>query len=185
MNILKFIIDLPNPIALAYATVEHVGFHTERYIEQAINFNIKQIGWGFAHETGHMMDIKERTASETSNNMISKYYDAVLCGNNTVGVNDHQKNKIKYLTPDAVDNRLRGCNDNNKTNCQGYFKNIKWNFLIWWDLESVHHGYWGELDNKYRFNNTFPSGITKEEKIIYFSSIIFGVELGYYFTRCD
>ena len=113
------------PYALAYATVEHVGFHTERYIEQAINFNVKQIGWGFAHETGHMMDIKERTASETSNNMISKYYDAVLCGNNTVGVNDHQKNKIKYLTPDVVDNRLRGCNDSNKTNCQGYFKNIK------------------------------------------------------------
>ena len=171
------------PYALAYATVEHVGFHTERYIEQAINFNIKQIGWGFAHETGHMMDIYERVASETSNNMISKYYDAVLCGNNTVGINDHQKNKIKYLTPDNVDNRLRGCSDSNKTNCQGYFKNIKLNFLIWWDLESVHHGYWGELDNMYRFNNTFPSGITKEEKMVYFSSIIFGVDLGYYFTR--
>ena len=39
-------------------------------------------------------------ASETSNNMISKYYDGVLFGNNTVGINHHQKNKIKYITPD-------------------------------------------------------------------------------------
>ena len=44
------------------------------------------------------------------------------------------------------------------------------------------HGYCGELDNMYRFNNTFPSDIIKEEKMVYFSSIIFGVDLGYYFT---
>mgnify|MGYP006873197145 CR=1 FL=1 len=35
----------------------------------------------------------------------------------------------------------------------------------------------------YRYENTFPSGITKEEKMVYFSSIIFGVDLIYYFTR--
>ena len=68
-------------------------------------------------------------ASETSNNMISKYYDIVLCGNNTVGINDHQKNKIKYITPDNIFNRSRGYSDSNKTNCQDYFKNIKCNFL--------------------------------------------------------
>ena len=48
------------PHDLAYATVEHAGFHTERYIEHAFNFNIKQIGLGFAHETGYMMDVYER-----------------------------------------------------------------------------------------------------------------------------
>ena len=47
------------PHDLAYATVD-VGFHTERYIEHTINFNIKKIVWIFAHETGHMMDINER-----------------------------------------------------------------------------------------------------------------------------
>ena len=35
----------------------------------------------------------------------------------------------------------------------------------------------------YRFNNIFLSGITKEEKMVYFSSMIFGVDLGYHFTR--
>ena len=115
--------------------------------------------------------------------MIQKYYDTVLCGNNTVGVNDHQKNKIKYLTPDNIDNRIRGCSDSIKANCQGHFKNIKWNILIWWDIESVDHGYWGKFDNMYRFNKTFPSGITKEEKIVYFSSVILGYDLGNYFTK--
>ena len=64
-------------------------------------------------------------ASETTSNMISKYYDAVLWGNNTVGINDHQKNKIKYITPDNIFNRSREYSDINKTNYQGYFKNIK------------------------------------------------------------
>ena len=35
----------------------------------------------------------------------------------------------------------------------------------------------------YRFNNTLPEGITKEEKMVYFSSVILGMDLGYYFTR--
>ena len=115
--------------------------------------------------------------------MVAKYYDAILYDNNTVGVDDHQKNKIKYITSDNIVNRLRGCSDSNTANCNGYFKNTKWNFLIWQDLESFQYGYWGQLDNMYRYENTFPSGITKEEKMVYFSSIIFGVDLIYYFTR--
>ena len=55
--------------------------------------------------------------------------------------------------------------------------------MIWWDLESFHHGYWGKLDNMYRFNNTLPAGITKEEKMVYFSSVVLHMDLGYYFTR--
>jgi len=83
------------------------------------------------------MDIRERILSETSNSMISKYYDAYLCGNNTWGVNDLQKNKIKYLTPDNIEDRLRGCTDSNTENCKGFTKNTEWNYLMWWDLESI------------------------------------------------
>jgi len=182
-NYLKIHYKYSQSDTLAYSYTEFVGIHRDDWIIPALNFNIKQIGWGFAHETGHIMDISERVLSETSNNMISKYYDAYLCGNNTWGVNDHQKNKIKYLAPDNINDRLRGCKDSNTTNCKGFTKNIGLNYLIWWDLESMHHGYWGKLDNMYRFNNTFPLGIKKEEKMVYFSSLIHRIDLGYYFTR--
>ena len=169
---------------LAYAHYEHVGLFKDNWFERVLNFNIKTVSWGLTHEIGHMMDIRERVVSETSNNMLSKYYDAYLCGNNTWGVKDHQVNKIKYLTDDDTDDKLRGCKDiDNPTSCKGFLTNRELNYLIWWDLESFHHGYWGKLDNMYRFNNTLPEGITKEEKMVYFSSVILGMDLGYYFTR--
>ena len=79
---------------------------------------------------------------------------------------------------------LRGCIDiDNPTSCKGFLTNRELNYLIWWDLESFHHGYWGKLDNMYRFNNTLPAGMTKEEKMVYFSSVVLRMDLGYYFTR--
>ena len=98
------------PYGLAYASSrKHVGIFYNDWVELILNFNMKQVGWGYAHETGHMMDIYEREITENTNNMISKYYDAFLCGNNTWGIEDHQKNKIKYLTKDNIDQKLRGC----------------------------------------------------------------------------
>ena len=142
---------------LAYAHYEHVGLFKDNWFERVLNFNIKTVSWGLTHEIGHMMDIRERVVSETSNNMLSKYYDAYLCGNNTWGVKDHQVNKIKYLTDDDTDDKLRGCKDiDNPSSCKGFLTNRELNYLIWWDLESFHHGYWSKLDNMYRFNNTLP-----------------------------
>ena len=129
------------------------------------------------------MDISERESNETSNNMISKYYDAALSKYNSWGVS-HQNNKIRYLTEDNIDDKLRGCKDKNITNCKGFLKNIPLNYLIWWDLESIFHGYWGKLDNMYRYNSSSSlRGMTREEKLVYFSSLIFKTDLGYYFTR--
>ena len=170
--------------ASGFATVQYVGIFLDEWFRLALDFNINQIGWGYAHETGHMMDLPERTYSEISNNMISKYYDAELCGNNTWGVKDHQVNKIKNLLSDEKDNKLRGCAEANTANCKGYLYHSNLNFLIWWDLESYHKGYWGELDNMYRYENDVSlASLSKEEKMVYFSSLIFNLDLGYYFTR--
>ena len=57
------------------------------------------------------------------------------------------------------------------------------NYLVFWDLESLYHGYWGQVDNMYRYNNTISTKLTKEEKFVYFSNIVLGFDLGYYFTR--
>ena len=170
------------PYALAYAGNEHIGIFYDDWIEKAIYIDEKEIGWGFPHEIGHMMDINERTVSETSNNMISKYSETYLMGDGSWGP-DRQNSKIKFLTPDDIDTKLRGCKEEDESKCYGFFKNVELNYLIWWDLESMFHGYWGKLDNMYRFNSSLAIGLSKVEKFVYFTNLILGMDLGYYFTR--
>ena len=171
--------------AAAFATTEYVGIFLDEWFRLALDFDIKTIGWGFAHETGHMLDVPERVFGETSNNMISKFYDASLAGSNSFGIgkDDYYSKKRKYLVRDDQENKLRGCTETNTANCKGYLSHSVLNYLIWWDLESICKGYWGALDNMYRYNNTLPSEISKEEKMAYFSSLILKLDLGYYFSR--
>ena len=175
-------IRFSQPYGGGYAYTEHIGIFYEDWIERAIYFVEEDIGWGFPHEIGHTMDIGERIVSETSNNMISKYSETYLQGDGTWGP-DRQENKIKYLTPDNIDNKLRGCQSDDQSTCKGFLMNIELNYLVFWDLESLYHGYWGKVDNMYRYNNTLSSKLTKEEKFVYFSNIVLGMDLGYYFSR--
>ena len=170
------------PYALAYAGNEHIGIFYDDWIERAIFIEEKNIGWGFPHEIGHMMDISERTVSETSNNMISKYSETFLQGDGSWGL-DRQNSKLRYLAPNDIDDRLRGCESEDESQCYGFFKNIELNYLIWWDLESNFHGYWGKLDNMYRYNSSLATGLSNAEKLVYFTNLILGMDLGYYFSR--
>ena len=172
------------PHGEAYASTQHIGVFYDGWIEHTLKLDISKIGWGFVHEIGHMIDIAEREYAEITNNMMSKHYD-VLIGDNTMGIEGlkHIDNKIKYLTQNNINNKIRGCELVNNKNCRGFLKNSMNNFFIWWDLESINHGYWSKLENLYRYNDSLPSGLSKEEKMVYFSSIIFKLDLGYYFTR--
>ena len=181
-NYVNINIRLAQPYGGAYAHYEHIGIFYQDWIDLALNFVEKDIGWGFPHEIGHTMDIYERVVSETSNNMISKYSETYLQGDGTWGP-DRQENKIKYLTPDGVDDILRGCQSDDVSQCKGFLTNMELNYLVFWDLESLYHGYWGKIDNMYRYNDTFSNKLSKEEKFVYFSNIILGFDLGYYFTR--
>ena len=173
------------PYGAGYAFIEHVGIFSQDWIDRSLNFTLKTIGWGFPHEIGHMMDIPERTITDYTNNMISKYYYFVLLHNPDEFIAGSMKNKIEYLTRDNIDNKLRGCDKQNQLECKGFLFNTAFNYYIFWDLESYLPGYWAKIENMYRYQNTLPSGITKEEKFVYFSSIILKIDLGYYFTRWD
>ena len=179
---LTFNIRFMQPHAYAYSYYEHIGIQDNGEVEKVLNLNEKTIGWALPHEFGHMIDISERVVGETSNNMIAKYSDIYIQGDGTFG-QDRQDNKIKYLTPDNIDNLLRGCQSTDTSQCKGFLTNIKLNYLVFWDLESLYHGYWGKVDNMYRYNNTLSSKLTKEEKFVYFSNIVLGLDLGYYFSR--
>ena len=171
------------PGAYAYATYQYIALFIEETIDLMLNFDYKTIGWAFPHEIGHTFDIVERKVDEITNNMLSEYYNTVLKGDNTWSVKEHIPNKLKYLVDDTISNNLRGCSDSNTANCRGFFTNTKYNYLVFWDLESINHGYWGKIDNMYRYDKTVTTGLSKEEKFVYFSSIIFKMDLGYYFSR--
>ena len=161
------------PFGAAYAFTEHIGIFSD-WINTAIY--AQAYGWGYAHEIGHMMDIGERTVSETSNNMISKYEESFR---ERKGQRGEFEQSLKYLTLDDVNVYERGCT----STCRGFFTNLPNNFLVWWYLESYSPGYWGKLDNMYRYEYSISSGMTRTERHVFFSNIILGIDLGYYFYR--
>ena len=163
------------PFGAAYAAYEHIGIFSEGWLKTAIYG--QTFGWGFAHEIGHTMDINERTILENTNNMISKYDETYLRREGTRGDFD---NSLKYLTLDDIDVYERGCSSDI---CKGFFTNMQGNFLVWWYLESIYPGYWGKLDNMYRYNYSLSEGMSRTERLIFFSNIITGIDLGYYFYR--
>ena len=158
------------PYGEAYAINEHVGIFNNAWLNSATYiYSVSSLGWGFAHEIGHMMDIAERTISETTNNMEAKYDECYL---RRICIRGEYDNNLLYLTPDINNNSLR-------YNNEPYWGRL--NFLLWWQIETLFPGYWGKLDNMYRYNNT--NNIVLTEKQVYFSSIITGVNMSYYYER--
>lgn len=165
--------------AAMYAYTEFVGVY-----ESAQNalFSGAGLGWGISHEIGHTLDTQGRIVSECSNNMYSKYNETAIEQQNSRG--DFAK------TLQALASDLTYADTS-------YFNSNRYNFLIWWYIESWHNGYWANLENCYRglypelkeFLATDSSlkdkidGLTATEKQVFYSSIATGVDLSYYFDR--
>lgn len=165
--------------AWAYAASEHVGM--PRNAQNSLVYG-SGFGWGVTHEIGHMLDNGSRVISETTNNMYSKYNEAVIEGTATRG--DYS------ATLDAL------VNDNTYSE-SSFFTDKTLNYLVWWYIETWHKGFWGELENCYRGLNTRlnefyesnPDARTKveslykTEKQVFYASIVTGVDMSYYFDR--
>lgn len=153
--------------AAAYAYTEHVGIYAgsdwELTCLRGSNF-----GWGVTHELGHMMDISERTWTEYTNNMWSQYNKCALAGEEARGnfsafLSSTVKDGVPYSERDAYSKRTDAA-------------------ITWWLIESRYPGYWGRLENNYRYADR--AGITnKAELHVYFSSLAAGADLSYYFER--
>lgn len=165
--------------AAAFAYTEHVGVYTSWQGPLIIGSGF---GWGISHEIGHMLDNKNRIVSECSNNMYAKYNETAIEQANSRG--DFSK------TLENLSNDLTFCNSS-------YFNSNRYNFLIWWYIESWHKGYWANLENCYRgiypklqqfleidvnLSNKINS-LSKTEKQVFYSSIATGTDLSYYFER--
>ena len=163
-NYLNVNVRIMQPYAAAYAYTEHIGIQVGGW--QDIALQGSNWGWGMTHEIGHMMDIGERVVGETSNNMISNYNK---CANEGTGSRENHSTITQLMAPDDVDPS------------QVWSKN-QGNCAIWWNIESLFPGYWGKLDNLYRYGPS-ASGMTKAEKQVYYSSIALNIDMSYYFER--
>ncbi|MDE6585835.1 MAG: M60 family metallopeptidase [Clostridia bacterium] len=160
----------------AFAAGDHIGFIS--FGEDGMtNFGVP--GWGVAHEIGHALDVNGRTIGETTNNMWAKYELAYLSHNVSRNFNDEM---TRVLTPDET------------ALSAGYFNTNTYSYQIWWNLEACYHGFWGKLDNMYRYFDEAAArnkaGVTAEdgqlsttERMVYYSSLVVGEDLGYYYER--
>lgn len=156
-------IRLMQPHGAAYAYTEHVGIQPDW---ESTAIVAGGFGWGYTHEFGHMMEIGSREIGECTNNMISKYYETAIEKAATRG------NFDKTLSTLSPDNNLP----------ESFFDDEeRMNFLIWWYLESYKPGFWGELENHYRY--TPVSGMTATEQQVYYSSLVLGMDMSYYYER--
>ena len=162
---------------------DHISNFCDGKLISDIHLSQEEMNKRFPYEIGYMMDLNDRKIVGTTNNIYYKH-EEVFEQLNKMG-EDFVENNIKYLTIDDIDDKLRGCKSINKTECKGYFMNVDHlNFLIFWNLESIYHGYWGIVDNLYRyFYTTEIDKLTKEERFVFFSSIALKIDLGYYFAR--
>ncbi len=167
-------IRLAQPYGAAYAYTEHIGIQVS-WEAGAITAS-GSFGWGYTHEIGHMLDIGERTVSECSNNMLSKYHETVI--ERTASRGDFAKTTAALAPDDHIDS---------------YWNVNRGNFILWWLIESYWPGFWAKLDNLYRYEDVFKDlteaekksvgAMNATEKQVYLSSLVVGEDLSYYFER--
>ena len=164
-----------------YTYDKHIGILTKNQFKNCLASN-KGIGRPLAHEIGNIIDVYSRSNEEKTNYMLEEYAIQVLFKNlsNTTNM------EILYneIAPDNIDNLLRNCGE--KENCKGFYINSgnnKYSHYTWWAIESFYPGYWGKLNNLYRYNSNLIGGMTKNEAMVYFTSLIVGYNMEYYFER--
>ncbi len=169
-------IRLMQPYGAAYAFTEHVGIQVDWEMGALTG---ESFGWGYTHELGHMMDIGERTVSECSNNMLSKYDETVM---SKIAQRGDFDATTAALAPDE--------------HAASFWNTNRGNFIFWWFIESFENGWWPTLENLYRYEDIYKDHRTADgkleadfatinatEKQVLLSSIAAGYDLSYYFER--
>lgn len=162
-----------------FAAGEHIGIQNG---SQNVLIYPTEFGWGTTHELGHSMDIPSQLVSETSNNVWSKFYETAIANIGERGEFDYT---LKTLSNDLT------------YNSSPYFTTKKFNYLIWWYIETWQKGFWANLENCYR--ETYPilkdflsnnpdmknkiSALAKTELQVFYASLVTKVDLSYYYER--
>ena len=105
------------------AITDHISNFCDGLLINDDHLTQEEVNLRFPYEIGYMMDLNNRKIVGTTNNMIYKYAETYFEKINKMG-EKFVENNIKYLTPDDIDDKLRGCKSTNKTECKGYFMNV-------------------------------------------------------------
>ena len=166
-----------------YAVTEYIGIHDDKWVDKSLYIVGQETDWDFTCQIADMIDIRESFIFEILNRLAAKYSEIVIKNDENNKDNNLYEEKIKCLTEDKIENNMRGCAYNDTKKCKGFLQNKRNNYLIFWDLESYSHGFWAKLENLYRKEYKLTSSLTTTERMVYFSSVALGIDLGYYFTR--
>ena len=161
----------------AYASKDHIGIFLRDTLTYVLISHINNDSV-IAHEIGHMIDVNLRKIPEVTNLVLEEFQVQTYYNGRTM----HQV-IYEHIAPDKIDNLKRRCF---KEVCLGFFLNVgqyTYAHNVWWDIESFYPGYWGKLDNLYRYNKSLTTGMDKNEVMIFYTNLILGFDTGYYFER--
>ncbi len=153
----------PSPGYYAFAANDHIGIIDRGTYGSLVNKSAT--GWAFSHELGHTFDNRDRTWGEVTNNMWA-YFDVMHDG------------LFDRLPLRNVVNQLASDVTLTKTSFQSFGDNC----VIWMAIEGAYPGFWGKLENLYRFEPTGTS-LGRTERMVYYSSLATGANLFEYFER--
>ena len=164
-----------------YCTSEHVGVCEPNVINYTL-ISYKLSDKTVAHEIGQAIDIKKREIPEFTNLIFEEYCSQHIYK----GSFNTERYLVIYddIAPDNIDNLSRRCFG--RPICKGFFLNCgdyAYSHFVWWDIESFYPGFFGKLDNFYRYNNSLGFRMTKNEEMVFYSNLILGFDAGYYFER--
>ena len=154
--------------AFAYATNYHLAYGEEYLWFADYNYNPASYCFVLGHELGHILDVRPRTKTENTNNVNALHSILSAMGRFATG-----REKVPYSDVQSSlfsDYALK------------YDGFDKTNHMVYWMLESVHPGYWADVNNCYR-NQVPYSGLGMNERFVYYSSLVTGVDLSDYFER--
>ena len=165
----------------AFASNEHIGiFYKDVFTFSLLSYI--EIGKTLSHEVGHMIDLNERELAERTNVVLEEYAIQTIYKN--IYHRDNIERLHEDIAPDNIDNLKRFCGSRHE--CKGFFINTNgyvYTHYTWWAIESFNPGYWGKLDNLYRYNSSLISLMNKNEAMVFLTSLIVGFDMGYYFER--
>lgn len=171
--------------ALAYASGGFCGFCMGKYADDFALLNSHNFGWAMAHELGHSFDnnmgAAGRTTAEVTNNLWS-IYDRIAI----------EENPSERYNAETFRNELA---PDREPDVKSYEFHRGTGYVFWWQIESRYPGFWGEMENLYRYRSVeedmTAAGVTDEEKKLltqeerhaYLCSLAAKTDLTYYFDR--
>ena len=167
--------------AAAYADWENIEINNLDVFHFSLLSYI-EIGKTLSREIGHMIDVSPRQLIDRTNIVFEEYAIQTLYKN--IYHSDNIEILYKEIAPDNIDNLSRFCGS--RSECKGYFINTNgypYAHYVWWAIESFNPGYWGKLNNLYRYNYTLVDKMKENEQMVFLTSLIVGFDMGYYFER--